>query len=87
MNEMKERVWSVYKEYPNDTASLKKSKFYYLGKYVSSEVYVTNITYHEPRGEGDAHYCDVYFSDEDTLRLFRPDEITFQTFQPLLEEV
>jgi hypothetical protein len=36
---------------------------------------VTEITYHEPSGEGDAHYCDVLFDSGDKTRLFRPDAI------------
>lgn len=37
-----------------------------------------SIEYHEPQGDGDAHYCDVKFSDGRNTRVFRPDEVEFQ---------
>ena len=39
---------------------------------------VTQIEYHEPMGEGDQHYCDIYYDDGDVVRMFRPDFITFE---------
>ncbi len=38
---------------------------------------VTRIEYHEPKWQGDSHYCDV-FRDGEKLRVFYPDEITFE---------
>ena len=39
---------------------------------------VTKIEYHAPLGEGDQHYCDIYYDDGDVVRMFRPDFITFE---------
>ena len=46
--------------------------FYFRGK-----LHVVDITYHEPQGEGDAHYCDVIFDDKSSFRVFRPDVVEF----------
>ena len=35
------------------------------------------IEYHEPRGDGDAHYCDISLMDGKMIRVFRPDDIVF----------
>ena len=37
----------------------------------------TKIKYHEPRGDGDAHYCDISLMDGKMIRVFRPDDIVF----------
>lgn len=38
---------------------------------------VVRIDYHEPKGEGDQHYADVYLEDGRMLREFRPTTIEF----------
>lgn len=38
---------------------------------------VVSINYHEPLGEGDAHFCDVLYSDNKLVRVFRPESVTF----------
>lgn len=38
---------------------------------------VVRIVYYEPQGEGDAHYCDVDYSDGSRTRVFRPDVVIF----------
>ena len=35
------------------------------------------IEYHQPMGDGDAHYCDILHTDGKITRFFRPDEIVF----------
>lgn len=37
---------------------------------------IIKIEYHEPRGEGDAHYVDAY-TDTKMFRHFRPDTLIF----------
>lgn len=39
---------------------------------------VTKIEYHSPGGDGDAHFCDVYFDNGKMKRLFRPDMVCFE---------
>ena len=39
---------------------------------------IKRITYHEPRGEGDAHYCDVFFIQGHMERFFRPRSVVFR---------
>ena len=63
-------VQRIYKEFP-DGSFIE----YHLGKMIGGGVVVDNIKYHEPQGEGDAHYCDVIFSDNTEQRVFRPDVI------------
>lgn len=62
----------VYKEFADGAY-----KEYYLEKMVGGGVVVDAIEYHEPQGEGDAHYCDILFSDGTVERLFRPNSINF----------
>lgn len=54
---------------------------YWLGKCVNKlpdkDITVTRLEYHQPMGEGDAHYVDVTFSDGEMRRIFRPDVIDF----------
>ena len=38
---------------------------------------VLSIEYHEPQGEGDKHYCDVYLQDGTVQREFNLNRITF----------
>ena len=38
---------------------------------------VATIRYHEPAGDGDAHYCDVYFKDGQYKRYFNINEVEF----------
>lgn len=38
---------------------------------------VDKIEYHEPKGEGDKHYCDVYREDV-VNRVFEPKEVIFK---------
>ena len=39
---------------------------------------IKRITYHEPMGEGDAHYCDVFFTNGNMERYFRPRSVVFR---------
>ena len=63
---------SVYKENPIDESVYS----YWLGLQKNNQT-VTQILYHEPCGEGDAHYVDVEFDDGNKMRIFRPDAIEF----------
>ena len=64
------KVINVYKSYGETDVFLAIGEEY-NGKRV------TDIKYHEPRGEGDAHYCDVYYNNKTCTRILRPDEIDF----------
>ena len=64
---MKE-VKDVYKQFSNG-----EEFNYFMGK-----KYVVGITYHEPSGEGDAHYCDVEFEGGSITRIFNPDSVEFR---------
>ena len=68
------KVRQFFKSY-NDPDNLYDS--YYVGKLCGGNVIVSQIEYHEPQGEGDAHYCDVIYSDGCKTRIFRPDSIDF----------
>lgn len=48
----------------------------YVGK-ITGGISIREITYHEPHGEGDAHYVDVYYTNGYQRRVFRPDTIDF----------
>jgi hypothetical protein len=39
---------------------------------------VEKMEYHEPRGEGDKHYVDAYYTDGTKIRFFIFDSIEFQ---------
>ena len=39
--------------------------------------HIVCIKYHEPAGNGDAHYCDVYFWNGENKRYFNINEIEF----------
>lgn len=52
-----------------------------IGVYLDEDTYLSvihdnidKIVYHQPRGEGDKHYVDVYFKDK-VVRYFRFDDI------------
>ena len=45
---------------------------------LASEPEIEYIHYHEPSGEGDAHYCDVHFHNGTIERYFNPDWIKFE---------
>lgn len=66
-------VYQLYKEYSNG-----EYENWYVGKDIRGDQIVTKIEYHEPHGEGDAHYCDVYMSNGGMRRVFRPDNIDFR---------
>lgn len=46
-------------------------------KKASNTYLCDKINYHEPRGEGDSHYCDIY-KGENFTRLFSPSKIEFE---------
>ena len=64
------KVKSICKEY------LTEELYFVVGEKIEGKA-ITKIEYHEPQGEGDAHYCDIYYEDETMKRIFRPDEIDF----------
>jgi hypothetical protein len=66
------KVRQIIKEYP----ILRESEVVYVGMIRGNSV-VESITYHEPMGEGDAHYCDVFYSNGSCDRIFKPDSIEF----------
>lgn len=68
------KVKSVYKEYQVDG----QYDHYYIGKQSLGGVTIVSLEYHEPRGEGDAHYVDVKYSNGNVDRIFRPDSIEFE---------
>ena len=39
---------------------------------------VQSISYHSALGEGDRHYCDIYFNNGEVERLFVFDSIGFE---------
>lgn len=53
---------------------------YAVGKKCFGSI-VTKIGYHSPMGEGDQHYCDIYFDDCSVVRMFRPDFVTFESVE------
>ncbi len=55
-----------------------------MANYVVGLGNVTRIRYHEPQGEGDKHYCDVYINDE-IIREFKLDHVVFEN-PDVLEE-
>jgi hypothetical protein len=63
-------VISMYREFPVDCSFTYAVK----GKALNGSV-VDRIMYHEPRGEGDQHYCDIYYVNGSLERIFRPDSI------------
>ena len=68
-------IKSVYKVYGENEES-----YYEVGEIsIYKESKVTKITYHEPRGTGDTHYCDIEYAETGKkTRLFRPDEIEWE---------
>ena len=68
------KVRQVYKEYPVDN----NYDLYFIGKVNKEYGSCVALKYHEPSGEGDAHYVDVEFSDGSSMRIFRPDTIDFE---------
>lgn len=66
----------VYREYPLDNST----EGYSVGHVKPPYGTVTKLEYHQPQGEGDAHYVDVYFDDNKlpTERIFKPDSISWQ---------
>ena len=65
------KLQEVFKEYRNE-----EQDYYFIGKDTLSGK-VVEILYHEPSGEGDAHYVDVITDSDTKFRIFRPDSITF----------
>ena len=39
---------------------------------------VIKIEYHEPVGNGDCHYCDIYFEGGTISRVFNLNEVVFK---------
>jgi len=66
------KVRQIYKEHHDSEGSY---DLWFVGKDCNAGVVVSSIDYHEPSGEGDAHYCDVNFSNGSVRRVFRPDTI------------
>ena len=59
---------------------------YVLGEHlfrIDEKPKVVDIQYHEPQGEGDQHYCDIYLSDGIMKRVFRPESISFEFIDPV----
>lgn len=48
----------------------------WVGKVVGGIV-ISAINYHEPQGEGDAHYVTILYSNGTSRRVFKPDCIDF----------
>jgi len=73
-------VFSVSK----DTILNQMGNIYTMGKpkAFGSNILVVNIEYHFPMGDGDAHYCDVFFDDGVIERVFRPDHVIFAKPNP-----
>ena len=69
---MERVIYQVYKEYNNGDV-----EDWFVGKTDLDGNEVMEIGYHQPMGEGDAHYCDVSFSNGGILRVFKPDTIEF----------
>ena len=65
-------IKSVFVEYPLDMTVHE----FTLGKKCGRGTPV-ELLYHQPSGEGDAHYVDVKFDDGDKIRIFKPNEIEF----------
>lgn len=63
------RVLSAYKEWAKEPAELFEPGM------TKGDYTIIEITYHEPQGEGDAHYIDVRMDDDAVRRIFRPDEV------------
>lgn len=67
------KVNYVYKEFVVAEETIERK----IGKEVAGRT-VVSINYHQPAGEGDAHYCDVAFDDGSVERIFRPDEVDWK---------
>ena len=67
------KVVHVFKDYTGD-----EFESYTVDKPSLDGSVVIDIEYHQPAGEGDAHYCDITFSDGKYKRLFRPDVVDFR---------
>ena len=56
------------------TSEALEEDYYVLGDGVYG---CDRIEYHEPKGTGDRHYCDVY-KDKKVYRIFEPTKIEFE---------
>lgn len=72
------QVLSVYKEFFPNGKSDYRARYFVSEKESNANGACSKIEYHEPKGEGDAHFCDCYGFDGTIDRLFRPDSITFK---------
>ena len=66
------RVVSAYKEWARELAEVFEPGM------AKGEYTIIEVTYHEPQGEGDAHYIEVIMDDGTVRRIFRPDEVIFE---------
>lgn len=66
---------SVFKVY--DYKYRIEEKHYEAGEKYGGEI-VKKIDHHFPMGEGDQHYCEVYFENGDKIIVYRPDEVEFE---------
>lgn len=55
----------------------RKPVYYELGATFSQGL-VEKIKHHKSLGEGDQHYCEVYFENGNKLIIYRPDEVEFE---------
>jgi len=62
----------VYKVYANDS-----EHSFQLNESDEKWSEVILIDYHYSEWDGDAHYCDVHFESDSTIRIFKPDVIEF----------
>lgn len=54
--------------------------FVYQGQtFKLSDDGVEKMIYHEPQGEGDVHYVDIFFEHGLTERYFRPDIVYYDS--------
>ena len=44
-----------------------------------SSVSITSIEYHEPLGDGDRHYVDIYYSDGPIVSRFNIDSVCWKS--------
>lgn len=67
---MSDMIRQFYKEYSDG-----EQEHVWVNKKMGGDVIVSAIKYHEPAGEGDAHYVTILYSDGSWRRVFRPDSI------------
>lgn len=57
----------------------KDDVFFEVGQIIFDSIFITSIEYHEPLGDGDRHYADIYYSDDTIVRHFNIDSVYWKS--------